>query len=93
MGVNGVCGSERWTSCPINHEKTNLIVLPTMESVHSKCGRLAVKCPLVHEVVSGQLKLWQGGPALRSSAQLATVDRRPRQMASNQTALLAFGLD
>lgn len=46
-----------------------------------------------YEVVSGQLRLWQGGPALHSSAQLAIVDQQPRQMASNQTALLAFGLD
>ena len=45
------------------------------------------------EVVSGQLSLWQRGPASHSSAQLAIVDRQPGQMASNQTALLAFGLD
>lgn len=46
-----------------------------------------------YEVVSGQLRLWQRGWAQHSSAQLAIVDQQPRQMASNQTALLAFGLD
>lgn len=70
---------------PQNHEKINLIILPVWT-----IGR---EVSSGYEVVSGHLRLWQRGPAPHSSAQLAIVDRQPRQMASNQTALLAFGLD
>lgn len=81
-----------WTSCPIIHKKINLIALPTAESVHSKCWL----APIGHEVssgcevVSGQPRRWQRSPAPHGSAQLATVDRKPRQMASKQTAPISI---
>lgn len=43
-----------------------------------------------YEVVSGQLRLWQRCPAPHSSAQLAIVDRQPRQMASNQNSPISI---
>lgn len=46
MDFNSV-GVRNGQVAPPNHEKISLIILHTVDSVPSQCGRLAVKCPLV----------------------------------------------
>lgn len=95
MDFNSV-GVRNGQVAPPNHEKISLIILHTVDSVPSQCGRLAVKCPLVMKWSLGSSDFGREAghsTAQHSSAQLAIVDQQPRQMASNQTALLAFGLD
>lgn len=86
-----VCGSERWTSCPINHEKANWMVLPGMESVHSERGRLAVECPPVCGVVSGQRKPWQRGyGAAQARHSLPELTGSPGRWPASKTAPISI---
>lgn len=86
-----VCGSERWTSCPINHEKANWMALPGVESVHSERGRLAVECPPVCGVVSGQRKPWQRGyGAAQARHSLPELTGSPGRWPASKTAPISI---
>lgn len=86
-----VCGSERWTSCPINHEKANWTALPGVESVHSERGRLAVECPPVCGVVSGQRKPWQRGyGAAQARHSLPELTGSPGRWPASKTAPISI---
>lgn len=77
-----VCGSERWTRCPINHEKANWTALAG-----------TVPRPLSHPVPPTGRRVsstWQTGPPPPP----ARADRRSGQRASQLNGrLLAFGLN
>lgn len=77
-----VCGSERWTRCPINHEKANWTALAG-----------TVPRPLSHPAPSNGRRVsstWQPGPPPLP----ARADRRSGQRASQLNGrLLAFGLN
>lgn len=84
-----------WTSCPIIHKKINLITLPpwSLFTVSADWRRLAMKCPLVVKWSLGSRDIGrqaQHRTARHSLPQLATVDQKPRQMASKQTAPISI---